>query len=122
MAPPALKLPTSNHVPIGTASCESCHAASNFTTFLIADKSPPMDHAAVTALSCASCHGPGLTFVGTPPVVTLPATHVPVSAANCALCHGSSSFQFLHVRERQQHGASGDGTQRRQFGSVFELS
>src|SRR5258708_18603065 len=27
MAPPTLKLPPSNHIPIGTATCESCHSA-----------------------------------------------------------------------------------------------
>src|SRR5260221_4897335 len=59
MAPPTLKLPPSNHIPIGTASCESCHSASNFTTFLISNKSPPMDHTAVSGVACATCHGPG---------------------------------------------------------------
>src|SRR5258706_1667563 len=100
MAPPALKLPPSNHIPIGTAACESCHSATNFTSFVISNKSPPMDHAAVSALSCASCHGPGLTFVGTPSVVVLPGMHVPVGATDCALCHGGSnvsSFVFANA-------------------------
>ncbi|HLQ12502.1 MAG TPA: hypothetical protein VK130_04545, partial [Steroidobacteraceae bacterium] len=92
MAPPTLKLPPSNHIPIGTAACESCHSATNFTTFMVSNKSPPMDHASVTALSCAGCHGSGLNFVGTPAVVVLPGTHVPVGATDCALCHSSSNF------------------------------
>src|SRR5258706_11235776 len=81
--PHTLNLPPPNHIPVGTASCESCHAVSNFTTFVIANKSPPIDHAAVTALGCARCHGPGLTFVGTPPVVLLPGTHVPFGTTGC---------------------------------------
>src|SRR5258706_4317696 len=47
MAPPTLKLPPANHIPVGTASCESCHAVSNCTTFVIANKSTPMSHDAL---------------------------------------------------------------------------
>src|SRR5260221_9209840 len=92
MAPPPLKPPPSNHIPIGTASCESCHSASNFTTFLISNKSPPMDHTAVSGLACATCHGPGMSFVGTPATVLPPANHVPVSSAACALCHAPTNL------------------------------
>ena len=92
MAPPVLKLPPGNHIPIGGAACESCHSATNFTSFAISNKSPPMNHAVVSAQSCAACHGSGLAFVGAPPVLTIPATHVPVGAADCALCHGNSNF------------------------------
>src|SRR5258706_6337160 len=90
MAPPTLKLPPSNHIPIGTASCESCHSASNFTTFLISNKSPPMNHTAVSGLTCATCHGTGLSCVGTPATVLPPANHVPFSSADCARCHAST--------------------------------
>jgi len=92
MAPPVLKVPPANHIPIGSAACESCHSATNFGNFTISNKSPPMNHAAVSTLSCASCHGSGLSFVGAPTVLTLPATHVPVGAADCALCHSNSNF------------------------------
>src|SRR5258706_16269015 len=55
MAPPVLKLPPGNHIPIGSAACESCHSASTFTSFVISNKSPPMDHAAVPEIGRASC-------------------------------------------------------------------
>src|SRR5258707_13525941 len=51
MAPPVLKLPPGNHIPIGSAACESCHSASTFTSFVISNKSPPMDHAAGSTIS-----------------------------------------------------------------------
>jgi hypothetical protein len=35
MAPPTLVLTPANHIPIGTASCESCHSATNFHAFVI---------------------------------------------------------------------------------------
>ncbi len=100
MAPPVLKVPPANHIPIGTAACESCHSATNFSSFLISNKSPPMNHSVVTALSCASCHGSGHSFVGAPPVMTIPASHVPVGTADCALCHDNSifsSFAFANL-------------------------
>ncbi|HLQ12720.1 MAG TPA: cytochrome c3 family protein, partial [Steroidobacteraceae bacterium] len=92
MAPPTLKLPPSNHIPIGTASCESCHSASNFTTFLISNKSPPMDHAAVTTISCATCHAPGMSWVGTPATVLEPGNHIPIGNTACTNCHSATVF------------------------------
>src|SRR5258708_9024734 len=52
MAPPTLKLPPGNHIPVGTASCESCHSATMFTSFVISNKSPPIDHASAPGLAC----------------------------------------------------------------------
>src|SRR5712675_174059 len=92
MAPPTLKLPPGNHIPIGTASCESCHSATVFTSFVISNKSPPMDHAAVTTISCATCHAPGMSWVGTPATVLPPANHVPFGTAACESCHAPSTF------------------------------
>src|SRR5258706_9759231 len=92
MAPPVLKLPPGNHIPIGSAACESCHSASTFTSFVISNKSPPMDHAAAPDQTSAIYPLTEFNFVGTPAVVSLPSTHVPVSAIDCALCHSSSNF------------------------------
>jgi len=91
MAPPVLKLPPSNHIPVGTASCESCHGTSNFTSFVIANAVPPMNHAGFTT-NCVSCHGPGQSWIGTPAVKTLPATHIPTGTVDCATCHSNSDF------------------------------
>jgi len=92
MAPPALKLPPSNHVPIGTASCETCHAASNFTTFLIA-KQEPAD-GSYGGLGCGLCHlpRPGDELGGQPATVLPPANHVPFGAAACESCHAPNTF------------------------------
>ncbi len=93
MAPPTLKLPPSNHIPFGTAACESCHSTSNFTNFVIGNVVPPMSHAAVATISCNSCHGAGLTFVGTPAVKVFPATgHIPTGTTLCTNCHSATNF------------------------------
>jgi hypothetical protein len=93
MAPPTLKVPPGNHIPFGTAACESCHSATNFTNFVIGNKVPPMSHAAVASISCNSCHGAGLTFVGTPAVKVFPATgHIPTGTTSCTNCHSATNF------------------------------
>jgi hypothetical protein len=97
MAPPTLKVPPSNHVPFGTAACESCHAAANFTTFAITNKSPPMNHSVVSAMSCNTCHARGLTFVGTPATVVEPATHIPTGATPCQNCHSATNFSTFAI-------------------------
>jgi hypothetical protein len=49
----------STHVPVGTVPCESCHSATNFTTFSGVNMRPsngtPM-HNAVSAQTCMGCH------------------------------------------------------------------
>ena len=92
MAPPTLKEPPTNHIPIGTAACEACHSPTNFTTFVIANKSPPMSHAAVAGVSCNTCHASGLSFVGSPATVVLPTNHIPIGTATCEQCHSTSNF------------------------------
>ena len=92
IAPPALKVPPGNHIPFGTASCESCHSASNFTTFQVTNKSPPMNHAVVSSMSCNTCHAQGLTFVGTPATVVVPANHIPTGTTVCTNCHSATNF------------------------------
>ncbi|MGD9842448.1 MAG: hypothetical protein AB7U99_06035, partial [Steroidobacteraceae bacterium] len=88
MAPPVLKVLPSNHVPVGTVACESCHSSSNFTSFA----GTAMNHAVVSSTSCATCHAKGLTFVGSPAVVTEPATHIPVGTTACDNCHSKTNF------------------------------
>ncbi len=96
MAPPTLVVPPSNHIAFGTAACEACHAASNFTSFSFNNASgsapPAMVHAAVTGTACASCHAAGLSFVGTPVTKVLPSTHVPIGTATCESCHTATNF------------------------------
>ncbi len=92
MAPPTLKLPPANHVPFGTAACESCHSATGFTSFVINNKSPPMNHAVVSTTACTTCHGPGKSFVGTPATVVEPGNHIPIGTVVCTQCHSPTNF------------------------------
>jgi Cytochrome c7 and related cytochrome c len=122
MAPPTLKEPPSNHIPIPAGTpCEDCHSPTQFTNF----DGATMDHAAVAATPCSTCHEAGLTFAGTPVVQTrpaaphpttgecstchttanwnpndLPANHIPLPAAdnnNCALCHSDQTNFALYT-------------------------
>ena len=97
MAPPVLKVPPGDHIPFGTAACESCHTASNFNTFAVTNKSPPMNHAVVGSLSCNTCHARGLSFAGTPATVVEPANHIPIGTTACQNCHSSSSFNNFSI-------------------------
>ena len=97
IAPPALKVPPNNHVPFGTAACETCHSASNFTTFQVTNKSPPMNHAVVASMSCNTCHARGLTFVGTPATVVEPGNHVPIGTTACQNCHSATNFTTFAI-------------------------
>lgn len=96
MAAPALKQPPSNHIPFGSAACESCHTATNFTSFAFTNASgtapPAMVHSAVAGTACATCHASGLSFVGTPATKTLPSNHVPIGTAACESCHTATNF------------------------------
>ena len=96
MAPPVLKVPPSDHIAFGSAPCEACHAATDFTRFMFTNASgaapPAMIHSVVAGVSCGSCHGSGLSFAGAPPTVTMPANHVPIAGADCAACHSQAPF------------------------------
>ena len=97
MAPPTLKQPPTNHLPFGTASCESCHAVANFVTFQITNASPPMNHAVVSGTACATCHATGVSFVGAPPTVTPPGNHIPTGSAACDACHQATNFTTFRI-------------------------
>ncbi len=110
------KAPPATHIPTNAVACESCHAASNFTTFGGTAMTPQM-HTVVAAITCAACHETGKTFFGvtmvtrpttashpktgdcitchttTPPFKgdTKPANHIPTTLA-CALCHTTSDY------------------------------
>ena len=72
-----------NHLPT-SATCETCHSTSNFTTF----SGTQMSHAGIVN-ACASCHN-GQVFSGVTPVFK-PANHLPTSAT-CETCHSTSNF------------------------------
>ncbi len=74
-----------SHVPT-TAACETCHAASNFTTFAGA----AMSHTGIST-GCATCHDLGKSFAGVTNLKTKPATHIPTTAA-CETCHAAGNF------------------------------
>ena len=84
------KAPPANHIPTNGAACESCHSASNFTTF----SGTAMNHNAVSSLTCATCHETGKRFFGvtivTRPTTAQDANHPPTG--NCSACHTTSTF------------------------------
>jgi hypothetical protein len=97
MAPPALRQPPTNHIPFAGAACDACHSATNFTSFVITNKSPPMNHAAVASLGCGSCHGSGLSFVGAPATVVEPTNHIPIGSTPCQNCHSATNFSTFLI-------------------------
>jgi hypothetical protein len=113
------KAPPATHIPTNAAACESCHAASNFTSFGGTAMTVAM-HNVVSAITCATCHETGKTFFGvtmvtrpttaqdaahpktgdcvachttTPPFKgdTKPANHIPTTLA-CNVCHTTSDY------------------------------
>ncbi len=98
MAPPTLVQPPANHVPFGTAACESCHSNSSFATggFRFGNASgtapPAMVHSAVASAACGSCHGLGQSWVGAPPTVVEPANHIPIGNVVCTSCHTAGNY------------------------------
>jgi hypothetical protein len=88
MAPPTLKEPPANHLPVGTLACESCHSASNFVAF---GPGTGMNHAGITK-SCQTCHETGMGWLGVTmvdrPTAAQDAFHpTAASAPDCASCH-----------------------------------
>ena len=105
---PATVTPPGNHVPFGTAACESCHLSSSVATggFRFANVSgtapSAMVHSAVASMTCATCHATGKVWVGTPATVLPPSNHIPFGAAACEGCHLKTSvatggFQFTNA-------------------------
>ena len=81
-----LKTKPTNHVPT-TATCETCHSATNFTTFA----GTAMSHSGI-ASGCTTCHAAAPT--GTPFAGVTPkpqgSGHIPTTA-DCATCHKSTT-------------------------------
>ncbi len=106
---PATLVMPGTHVPIGGATCESCHLASGTATggfklpSNVSGTAPPsMVHAAVASAACATCHAAGKTDVGVPATIVTPANHIPFGSATCQSCHLASStatggFKFTNV-------------------------
>ena len=94
-----------NHIPT-SATCESCHAAGNFTTFA-GNAVTLMKHAVVAGTPCANCHEAGRSFVGTPAVVTRPTTSQDPNhptTGECGTCHSSTtSFTLGIIRLPANH-------------------
>src|SRR5258706_1338323 len=99
---PATVLPPANHVPFGTAACESCHAPGTFTAFTFTNASgaapPAMVHSVVSSAACSSCHEAGMSWAGTPSTKVRPvlkADGTPhVLAGECSTCHfNTTSFK-----------------------------
>ncbi|HVO06892.1 MAG TPA: cytochrome c3 family protein [Burkholderiaceae bacterium] len=103
MAPPTLVQPPANHVPIGTAACESCHsnssvAAGGFKFTNASGTAPPaMVHAAVGSAACSTCHALGQSWVGTPPTIVEPAKHIPIGNTVCTNCHTAGNYTSFAI-------------------------
>jgi hypothetical protein len=83
---PLVTLNTSNHIPVGTTACETCHTS---TTTPRGFETWTMSHAGITS-GCATCHKSGASFKntsGTPLVTLSTTTHVPVGTLACESCH-----------------------------------
>jgi len=79
------KTPPANHIP-SSKPCETCHAASNFTSFA----GTAMNHAGITS-GCSTCHAAGKSFFGVT-MKTPPGTHIPFGGAACEACHAPANF------------------------------
>jgi hypothetical protein len=105
-----------NHVPTdrvsGGTSCETCHSASNFSTFA----GTAMKHTGITN-NCAECHT-HTSYQGVTPAYK-PSNHIPETEfgitvnTNCELCHKSTvftSFTSLNSSSTMHNGIQGGGT------------
>jgi hypothetical protein len=79
------KEPPPNHIPTGSIPCESCHAASVFTTF----SGTKMNHTPVAALACDACHETGMSWFGVN-IQDRPRGHH--TGQDCKNCHGTSDW------------------------------
>jgi hypothetical protein len=139
MAPPTLREPPANHLPISTA-CETCHSNANFTTF----SGTTMNHAGITK-NCQSCHETGMSWYGvtmvdrpTPGVdpnhptiaqgatdcsschsgfavgdfsnnIVKPANHIPTTVSNCGQCHNAIPNYASYVMGATGHAGITSG-------------
>ncbi len=79
------KQPPSNHIPIKTVTCESCHSTTNFTSF----SGTSMKHTAVSSFTCMTCHETGMSWYGVK-MKTRPKGHH--TGQDCKGCHDTSDF------------------------------
>ncbi len=105
--------PIGNHVPMGSAGCETCHVGAGTSlapgvwTEASRFSGSAFSHTGVN-VSCATCHAGGASYYGISSIVLMPATspagtssHMPTSAT-CDSCHvgvvptGLSSVTAIH--------------------------
>jgi hypothetical protein len=93
---PLVTLSTSNHVPVGSLACETCHSSSVTTVggFSTAWTMGTAGHAAALGVTplCATCHGTGgSAYTG---VKLIDGAHIPSAyypAEDCGVCHTAST-------------------------------
>jgi len=86
--------PPPTHIPTTGIACESCHSASNFTSF----SGTVINHTAVAATRCDVCHETGKTFFGVtmvtrPTPAADPSHPVQGVGGDCVACHVTTSFK-----------------------------
>jgi hypothetical protein len=105
IAPPALKEPPANHLPINGTGCETCHANSNFVAF---GPGTAMNHAGITK-NCQACHETGMSWYGVtmvdrPTPAQDPNHPTAATGPDCSSCHtGFSAGDFNNVTKPANH-------------------
>ena len=93
---------TGNHIPVSSADCVGCHAATDTesgTGFKLTG-TPALSatgHTAVNALTCQTCHNSGMAWYGVTIVVppgtvgtSGSANHIAVGTGGCSTCHATN--------------------------------
>lgn len=97
---PAIVVPPTNHIDMGSLGCESCHVGANSSLNLPVQigahfTNSAFSHTGITT-NCSNCHGVNVssgTFAGPTPktVSSLTPSHIPVNNnVGCETCHVSS--------------------------------
>jgi hypothetical protein len=94
--------PPNNHIPYGGAPCESCHAATNYTTWHDVTGTSAV-HAAVVGMACQSCHESAAFLGMVPSTASVAADSRPPAAldknhpmtGDCGQCHDTNTFNAI---------------------------
>ncbi len=112
-APTLVTLSASNHVPVGSAACESCHSPSGTATGGFTTSALPFTtagHALVSGTTCAICHDTGVAYTG---VKTKSSSHIGYAAGTgCDSCHtsGNTSGFTTFLNATFNHSSIGAAT------------